>query len=367
MRLWKRTRKDTGQDTVQFPAVRPDTVPAVQSDTDKDLWWVQILLNVGRPVVAVFVLVMCAPGEHYLAQEAGWTETLAWGMPGTLTAYAGIAAVVATKRPKDAPGRKTAVWGAIASIALAMAAQPIAHLYGRPGLSAQQIGLIIAVSCIPALVFGHLLHMAASAVRVRVSAPVVLDIVPDLSGLDAALQDTRDKLPAHVSGTRTFELDTRTREEIMSEWTAARNSRTGNRLMSTDTDIPVGHPDSFPSDDAASWTPGQDTDMSEMDTMLSGWTAADDGHGETALVRDNLSVSITGRDAANWVPELVQINRPGAPAVVRAVLKANRAATDKDIREAIRVQLGPDIPQNTIYKAITRTRDRMNIPVIKEA
>ena len=340
MRLWKRTRKDIGQDTVPaVPVVQPDTVPAVQSDTDKDLWWVQILLNVGRPVVAVFVLVMCAPGEHYLAREAGWTETLAWGMPGTLTAYAGIAAVVATKRPKDAPGRKTAVWGAVLSIALAMAAQPIAHLYGRPGLTLQQISLIVAVSCIPALVFGHLLHMAASAVRVRVSTPVVhLDISPDISGLDAALQDTKDRL----SGTRTFERDTRTNEEILSEWTAARD----NRTASVDTDT-------FPSEDAATWTPGQDMDMSEMDTTMSGWTAMDDGHGETVLVRDT--------------PSVVQINRPGVPAVVRAVLTADRTATDKDIREAIRVQLGPDIPQNTIYKGIARTRKTMNIPAIKEA
>jgi hypothetical protein len=343
MRLWKRTREDTGQDMSTASAVRPDTVPAVQSDMDKDLWWVQILLNVGRPVVAVFVLVMCAPGEHYLAQEAGWTPTLAWGMPGTLTAYAGIAAVVATKRPKDAPGRKTAVWGAVLSIALAMAAQPIAHLYGRPGLSTRQIGLIIAVSCIPALVFGHLLHMAASAVRVRVSSPVVRDITPDLSGLDAAVRDAEDK----VSGTRTFQMDTRTREEILSDWTAARD----NRTTSVSPDMSV---------DTSTWTPEADTDMSDLDTTMSGWTAREVS-GQTTPVRD------TDISELSWKQAVVQINRPGVPAVVRAVLAADKAATDKDIREAVRVQLGPDIPQNTIYKGIARTRKTMDIPAIKEA
>lgn len=358
MKLWKRAREDNGQDMSTASGVHPDTVPAVQSDTDKDLWWVQILLNVGRPVVAVFVLVMCAPGEHFLAREAGWSEILAWGMPGTLTAYAGIAAVVATKRPKDAQGRRTAVWGAIASIALAMAAQPVAHLYGRPGLTTQQIYLIIVVSCIPALVFGHLLHMAASAVRVRVSTPDVhLDIVPDLSGLDAALQDAQDKLSARSPmsmAVSAFNAEgTRTSEEIMSEGTAARESRT----MSA----PVL------SDDAASWTPGQDTDVSEVvpdksyeehrsDTDMSGWTV----DGQDNLVRPDMP-------ELSWERAVVRIDRPGVPAVVRAVLTADKDATDKDIREAIRVQLGPDIAPNTIYKGITRTRDKMHLPAIKEA
>lgn len=138
-------------------------------DGDTDPWWVTLLLDVGRPVVAVMILTMCAPGEHYLAVQAGWSETLAWGMPGTLTAYAGIAAVVATKRPKTAPGRRTAVWGAVISVALAMAAQPVAHLYGRIGLDLQLVVLTCVMGIIPAAVFGHLLHMGASAPKSRQS------------------------------------------------------------------------------------------------------------------------------------------------------------------------------------------------------
>lgn len=139
---------------------------------DHDPWWVTLMLDVGRPLVAILILIMCAPGEHYLAVQAGWSETLAWGMPGALTAYAGIAAVVATKRPKGAPGRRTAIWGAVLSIGLAMAAQPIAHLYGRGGLDREAVALTIAVSCIPAAVFGHLLHMGAASPK----PPTAVDV-----------------------------------------------------------------------------------------------------------------------------------------------------------------------------------------------
>lgn len=132
-------------------------------DSEHDPWWVTLMLDVGRPLVAVLILTMCAPGEHYLAVQAGWNERLAWGMPGALTAYAGIACVVATKRPKGSDGRRTAIWGAVMSVAAAMAAQPIAHLYGRTGLTWQEISLIIAMGVIPGAVFGHLLHLGATA------------------------------------------------------------------------------------------------------------------------------------------------------------------------------------------------------------
>lgn len=136
-------------------------------DGDQDPWWVTLLLDVGRPAVAVLILTMCAPGEHYLAKLVGFGK-LSWGMPGALTAYAGIAAVVATKRPTGAPGRKTAVAGALLSILVAMAAQPLAHLYQQQVWTLTPVGRVwmtIAVSCVPAAVFGHLLHMGAVSPR----------------------------------------------------------------------------------------------------------------------------------------------------------------------------------------------------------
>lgn len=127
--------------------------------------WVSAFATGGRPTVAVIVMAMCAPGEHHLAVLAGWTSHLAWGMAAVMAAYAGIAAVVATKRPKGAPGKHSAVWGACISLIAAMAAQPVSHLFVTGWLSAQPRApwlLVIAVSCVPPLTLGHLLHLAAT-------------------------------------------------------------------------------------------------------------------------------------------------------------------------------------------------------------
>jgi hypothetical protein len=127
-------------------------------------WWVRAFVALGRPVVTVTVLVLCAPGEHHLAVLAGWSSTLAWGMAAVLAAYAGLAAVVAAQRPKGAPGHRTAVAGAGISLLLAMAAQPVSHLFVTGWLTADPrppLWLVIIVSCVPAPVLAHLLHMTA--------------------------------------------------------------------------------------------------------------------------------------------------------------------------------------------------------------
>ncbi|MFD5266733.1 hypothetical protein [Streptomyces sp. NPDC058335] len=139
--------------------------------------WVSLLTDVGRPVVAAWVMIMCAPGEHHLGKLAGWNDTLAWGMAGVLAAYAGIAAAVASKRPKGAPGKFSAVAGAWLSLAAAMSAQPVSHLFVTGHWTADPrppVWLVVTVSCIPPLVLGHLLHLAATPVRARttrVTAP----------------------------------------------------------------------------------------------------------------------------------------------------------------------------------------------------
>jgi hypothetical protein len=123
--------------------------------------------NAGRPVVAVVVLVMCAPGEHHLAKLAGWDGRLAWGMAAVLAAYAGIAASVASNRPAGSPGKVSAVVGAFVSLGAAMAAQPVSHLFVTGWFSADPrppAALVVVVSCVPPLVFGHLLHLAATPV-----------------------------------------------------------------------------------------------------------------------------------------------------------------------------------------------------------
>lgn len=128
-------------------------------------WWVSVFTDVGRPVAAIVVLVLCAPGEQHLARLAGWSERLSWGMAGLFSMYAGIAAVVATVRPKGAPGKNSAVWGAVISLLLAMGAQPVSHLFVTGWLSAEPRApwiLVMTVSCVPPFILGHLLHLAAS-------------------------------------------------------------------------------------------------------------------------------------------------------------------------------------------------------------
>lgn len=155
--------------------------PAVPSrrrratSVSKSPLWVRAFVGGGRPLVAVVVMVMCAPGEHHLAVLAGWNRWLAWGMAAVLAAYAGIAAAVAGERRKGDPGHRTAVAGAVVSLGLAMAAQPVSHLFVTGWLTAEPRPpwqLVVAVSCAPPLVLGHLLHLAATPRALTVPEPV---------------------------------------------------------------------------------------------------------------------------------------------------------------------------------------------------
>ncbi|MEU0941100.1 hypothetical protein [Embleya sp. NPDC005971] len=110
---------------------------------------------------------MCAPGEHHLAVLAGWDSRLAWGMAAVLAAYAGIATSVAGTRPRGVPGHRSAAAGAVVSLSLAMSAQPVSHMFVTGHWSADPRApewLVWVVSCVPPLVLGHLLHLAATPV-----------------------------------------------------------------------------------------------------------------------------------------------------------------------------------------------------------
>jgi len=164
------SRRVSGEDS---PA--QDTVPA---DVPADVpWWVPIFTDWGRPLAAVAVLVLCAPGEQHLAYLAGWNGDrawLSWGWAGLLSLYAGISAVVATVRPRGARGKATAVMGAVLSLLLAMAAQPVSHMFTTGWLSAEPrppLWLVVIVSGIPPFILGHLLHLAANPPRPRKDVP----------------------------------------------------------------------------------------------------------------------------------------------------------------------------------------------------
>lgn len=149
------------------PHRRVPHTPPLRDDVPPPPWWVRALVAVGRPGITFAVLIMCAPGEHHLAVLAGWETRLAWAMALVLAAYAGIATAVADARPKGAPGKKSANLGAVLALALAMSAQPVSHLFVVGHWSADPrapMWLVIVVSCVPPLVLGHLLHLAATPV-----------------------------------------------------------------------------------------------------------------------------------------------------------------------------------------------------------
>lgn len=172
-------------------------------------WWVPIFTDWGRPLAAVVVLVLCAPGEQHLAYLAGWNGDrawLSWGWAGLLSLYAGISAVVATVRPRGTKGKVTAVLGAILSLLLAMAAQPVSHMFTTGWLSAEPrppLWLVVIVSGIPPFILGHLLHLAASPVRRDVpepagQAPPRPALVPDKAPDNVSVLKPRTSRPAAV-------------------------------------------------------------------------------------------------------------------------------------------------------------------------
>jgi hypothetical protein len=167
--MFKRTKHtpDTGRTDGRTPDGQTLKVPdgrTLSGTVSGAPAWVGWFTDIGRPLSAITVMVLCAPGERHLAQLAGWGPTLSWGMAGLLVMYAGIAAVVATVRPKGAPGKQTAVLGAIVSLMLAMAAQPVSHYFVTGWMTDSPrapFWLVTVVSCVPPFVMGHLLHLAA--------------------------------------------------------------------------------------------------------------------------------------------------------------------------------------------------------------
>lgn len=124
--------------------------------------WVRGLTAGGRPIVLSVALLMCAPGEYHLARNAGWHDPFTYGMPVVLSAYAGIAAAVASTRRAGDRGRWSAIIGACLALGLAMAAQVVSHLIDTGHVLADQPTLIAVTSLVPPAVVGHLLHLAAT-------------------------------------------------------------------------------------------------------------------------------------------------------------------------------------------------------------
>jgi hypothetical protein len=164
----------------RIPLLRRRDNPGTPPAHPRSPWWARAFVRTGQPLAVVVVMAMCAPGEHHLARLAGWDNHLAWGMAALLAGYAGMAAFLAGERRTGTPGHWTAVIGAGLALALAMAAQPVSHMFVTGWLSAEPrtpLWLVIVVSCVPAPVLGHILHLAAvpvvAAARAQGEQPVV--------------------------------------------------------------------------------------------------------------------------------------------------------------------------------------------------
>ncbi|MFF8495200.1 hypothetical protein ACF06O_30735 [Streptomyces albidoflavus] len=161
---------------------KKETAPPPPPAASASPWWAELFVGTGQPLAVVVVMLMCAPGERHLAKLAGWHQDiagvdLAWGMAVLLAGYAGMAAYLAGKRKRGTPGHRTAVVGAVASLGLAMAAQPVSHLFVTGWFSAEPRtpwGLVVVVSCVPPLVLGHVLHLAATRPGTPVPAASLL-------------------------------------------------------------------------------------------------------------------------------------------------------------------------------------------------
>ncbi|MFI1799458.1 hypothetical protein ACH427_19205 [Streptomyces sp. NPDC020379] len=121
-------------------------------------------------LVLAAALTMSAPGEFDLAVVAGWSRSVAWVMPLVVSAYGAVAAYVAAKMPKDAPGRRSAVVGAAGALALALAFQVTAHLMAA-GFVQGSAWLVAAVSAAPPVVVAHMMHMPSAARAAKAAVP----------------------------------------------------------------------------------------------------------------------------------------------------------------------------------------------------
>ncbi|MEU3355292.1 hypothetical protein [Streptomyces sp. NPDC037389] len=123
---------------------------------DRMPWYVWLVL--------AGALAMSAPGEYDLAVVAGWAATVAWGMPVVVSVYGAVAAYIARKVPKRTPEHRSAVTGALAALALALAFQVTAHLMAA-GYVHESPWLVAAVSATPPVVVAHLMHMPRAAAK----------------------------------------------------------------------------------------------------------------------------------------------------------------------------------------------------------
>jgi hypothetical protein len=229
-------------------------------------------------------------------------------MAGLFSMYAGISAIVATKRSKDAPGKRSAVWGAVVSLMLAMAAQPVSHMFVTGWWTADPRApwqLVVVVSCIPPFILGHLLHLASSPAASRT-------------------KDKDSSVPVFVSEDNGQTYVSRT-ERLLSEGqdVTIRQGRTHGDSLSRP-EVPVSRPVLDTADKATEPVPS----VPEKD-------------------RERVPA-----------PRAIDPSKPSMTAVAFDVLRDNPYASDNEIKTVLLNKFGQDSKSNSVAKAIKRARER---------
>lgn len=327
--------------------------------------WVTWFTDIGRPLSAIVVMVLCAPGERHLAELAGWGPTLSWGMAGLLVMYAGIAAVVATVRPKGAPGKRTAVLGAIVSLLLAMAAQPVSHYFVTGWMVAEPrppFWLVTVVSCVPPFVMGHLLHLAADPGTERepeaeMPSPDVTLTSESADNLRSTLADLGQRIEA------VDELAAMDRDDLSwssaARWTPDLAEAPDSEAGGHGQPVPVsGHfPPATVSAAQAMEMMGRTRGMVDPDSGTDGrpeWLYGSDGHVRSGHRTDGQP------DAFHFTPDSVDPDtsaETGQPDVVRYGLSGLRPADIRSAADRFRADSGHADNGQTPDSAGQRTDD----------
>ena len=110
-------------------------------------------------VVLVAALVMCAPGEHDLAQRAGYGADISWLAPVILSLYAATAIGITSSMEDGAPRRRSAQIACFVSSALALCAQVAVHLIEAHYLPSRSYWTTAGFSMMPVIAAAHMMHL----------------------------------------------------------------------------------------------------------------------------------------------------------------------------------------------------------------
>lgn len=134
------------------------------------------LLGIGMSVVVAAAAVASFAGLRDLALITGWHPRLAWLLPLCVDAYAMTATRVwLAKSTRNEHARSWAKWNAIGAIACSVAGNAVDHALNVRGGVAWP--LVVAVSAVPPIVLGLLVHLAHLR-RVSHTVPAVPAAVP---------------------------------------------------------------------------------------------------------------------------------------------------------------------------------------------